>query len=104
MQKELKSFHNDTLSSTYTTNVAFVHCFSVGERYLPKLLPIHLAAILKIFSSSQSPTCPSSETLLIKSLIICLELFDLLVHSLLQSWWLLKEPFFYFRTGCDPYS
>ena len=54
-----------------------------------------------------SPLCLNApfETRFILKLLFYLELFDLLVHSLLQSWWLLKELFFLFPslTNCKLY-
>ena len=43
---------NASKHSTFDTTMAFVHCFSVGYQYLPKLVRFHLSAILKGFYSS----------------------------------------------------
>lgn len=60
-----------------------------------------------IWESPMSPVCLNApfETLFILKLLFYLELFDVLVHSLLQIWWLLKELFFLFPslTNCKLY-
>ena len=52
LHKKSLSHFITILCSALSILMGFVHCFSVSWRYLAKLVPIHLSAILKSFSSS----------------------------------------------------